>query len=75
MSQSQENLWTDGRADRRRDRQTLFYRTLPTKAGGSNNLSSASDWWQYTKSCFKENAGISSKNSTTQENTTILRLK
>ena len=75
MSQSQENLWTDGRADRRRDRQTLFYRALPAEAGGSNNLSSASDWWQYTKSCFKENAGIFSKNSTTQEDTTILRLK
>ena len=75
MSQSQENLWTDGRANRRRHRQTLFYRTLPTEAGGSNNLSSASDWWQYTKSCFKENAGIFSKNFTTQENTKILRLK
>ena len=30
MSQSQENL----RADGRRDRQTLFYRTLPAKARG-----------------------------------------
>ena len=28
MSQSQENL----RADKRRDRQTLFYRTLPAEA-------------------------------------------
>ena len=58
MSQSQENLWTGGRADRRRDRQTLFYRTFPAEVGGggANNLSSASDWWQYTKSCFKENA-------------------
>ena len=75
ISQSQENLWTDGRADRRRDRQTLFYRTLPTEAGESKNLSSASDWGQYIKSFFKANAGIFSKNSTTQENTTILRLK
>ena len=41
----------------------------------SNNLSSASDWWEYTKSCFKENAKIFSKNSTTQEYITILRLK
>ena len=41
----------------------------------SNNLSSASDWWEYTKSCFIENAKIFSKNSTTQENITILRLK
>ena len=23
-----------------------------------NNLSSASDWWKYNKSCFKENAKI-----------------
>ena len=42
---------------------------------GHNNLSSASDCWEYTKSCFKENAKIFSKNSTTQENITILRLK
>ena len=41
----------------------------------SNNLSSASDWWEYTKSCFKENGKIFSKNSTTQENIPILRLK
>ena len=34
MSQSQENLWTDGRTDRKRDRQTLFYRTLPADSGG-----------------------------------------
>ena len=42
---------------------------------GSTNLSSASDWWEYTKSFFKENAKIYSKNFTTQENITILRLK
>ena len=42
---------------------------------GYNNLSSASDCWEYTKSCFKENAKIFSKNFTTQENITILRLK
>ena len=39
----------------------------------SNNLSSASDWWEYTKSCFMENAKIFSKNSTTQENIIISR--
>ena len=34
MSQSKENLWKDGRTDGRRDRQTLFYSTLPAEAGG-----------------------------------------
>ena len=71
MSQSQENLQADGR----RDSQILFYRTLPAEARDPNNLSSASDWWEYNQSFFKENAMISSKNSTTQENITILRLK
>ena len=32
-----------------------------------NNHSSASDWWEYTKYCFKENAKIFSKKSTTQD--------
>ena len=31
MSQSQENVRVDGR----RDRQTVFYRTLPTETGGT----------------------------------------
>ena len=31
MSKSQENLWTDGR----RDRQTVFYRTLLAKTSGT----------------------------------------
>ena len=39
-----------------------------------NSLSSGSDCWKYTKSCLKEHAKIFSKNSTTQENITILRL-
>ena len=26
--------WKDGRKDRWKDRQTLFYRTLPAEAGG-----------------------------------------
>ena len=37
------------------------------------NHSSASDWLEYTKSRFKENAKILSKNSITQENITISR--
>ena len=32
-----------------------------------NNHSSASNWWKYTKSCFKDNAKIFSKNSTIRE--------
>ena len=32
-----------------------------------SNHSSASDWWEYTKYCFKENAKILSENSTTQD--------
>ena len=38
-----------------------------------NNQSLASHWWEYTKSHFKENAKIFSKNSTTQKNITISR--
>ena len=64
MSQSRENL----RTDRRMDGQTLFYRTLLAEV-------SASEWWEYTKSSFKENAKTFSKNSTTQENIIIPRLK
>ena len=37
-----------------------------------NNHSSASDWREYTWSDFKENAKIFSKNSTAQENISIL---
>ena len=40
-----------------------------------NPHSSASDWWEYTKSCFKENARTFSKNPTTQKNITISRWK
>ena len=32
-----------------------------------NNHSSASDWWEYTKYCFRENAKILSKNSTAED--------
>ena len=31
MSQSQENLWADGK----KDRQTVFYRTLPAETRGA----------------------------------------
>ena len=34
MSQSQENLWTDGRTDG----QTLFYRNIPAFRGPINNV-------------------------------------
>ena len=46
-----------------------------TKNHPKNNCSSTSEWWQYTKSCFEENARTFSKNSTNQENTRISRLK
>ena len=32
-----------------------------------NSHSWTSDWWEYTKYCFKENAKILSKNSTTSD--------
>ena len=40
-----------------------------------NNHFSAKDRWEYTRSCFKENARTCSKNSTIQENIRISRLK
>ena len=52
--------------------QRLFSFLLKTQ---KNKHSSASDWWEYTKSCFKENVNIFPRNSTTQENITISRLK
>ena len=39
----------------------------------TKNQYSASDWWEYTKSCFTENLKIFSKTSTTQENIAISR--
>ena len=50
--------------------QRLFFFVIKNT---ENNHSSASDWWKYTKSHFKENAMILSKNSTIQENITISR--
>ena len=47
-------------------------KTLKTQ---KNNHSLASDWWEYTKYCFKENAKTFPKNSTAQENIKIFRLK
>ena len=35
----------------------------------------ASDWWECTNFCFKENARAFSKNPITQENITILGVK
>ena len=40
-----------------------------------NNHSSASDWWENIKSSFKESARTFSKNSTTQGNIKISKLK
>ena len=40
-----------------------------------NNHSTAIDWWENTKSIFKENARTFSKNSTIQENIRTSRLK
>ena len=40
-----------------------------------NNHSSASDWWEYTKYRFKENAKTFPKSSTTQENIRISKPK
>ena len=38
MIQFQENAWTEERMKGRKDRQTLFYRTLPVTAGGPKML-------------------------------------
>ena len=40
-----------------------------------NNHYSAKDWWKNIKSSFKENLRTVSKNSTTQENMIISRVK
>ena len=34
MIQFQGNAWTDGKTEGWKDRQTLFYRTLPATGGG-----------------------------------------
>ena len=72
MNQSQENLRADWRMEGQKEGQTdpLLYDPIGW-GQGSNNLSSASDWSEYTKSYFKENAKLFPKNSTTQENITI----
>ena len=49
--------------------QRLFF--FYQKKQQKNNHFSASGWWEYTKYCFKENAKIFSKNSTTQEDITV----
>ena len=52
--------------------QRLLFFLLKTH---KNNHFSANDWWEYTKSYFKQNAKTFSKNSTTQKNILFLRLK
>ena len=68
MSQSQENVWADGT----RDRQNIFYRTLPAEIRGT-----ATSLQQVTAGNTPNLVlnKIFSKNSTTQENITILRLQ
>ena len=62
--------------DKRKDGWTSPILHEPSGRGqGSNNLSSARDWWEYTKFYFKENDNIFSKNYVAQENITILRLQ
>ena len=48
---------------------------LPFLKIKQNNYSSLSDWWEYTKIKIKETARRFSKNSTTQENTRISKIK
>ena len=50
--------------------QITFFILLKTQ---TNNDSSASDWWEYTKFCLKASDKIFLKNSTTQENITMSR--
>ena len=38
MIQFKENAQTDGKMEGQKDRQTLFYRTLPANAGGPINF-------------------------------------
>ena len=38
MIKFQENAWTEGWIEGQKDRQTLFYRTLPATAGGSKKV-------------------------------------
>ena len=67
MSLSRENLRTDGRIDGK----TLYYSTLPAE-GGVPTTSLQQVTGGNTPSLISK---IFSKNSTTQENITILRLK
>ena len=48
-----------------------FFSTTKNYFFIKNNHSSVSDWWEYTKCCFEENARNFSKNSTSQENIRI----
>ena len=53
-------------------RQNLLF-LLKAQKKTTKKHSSASNWWEYTKFCFKETAKTFSKISTTQENFTISR--
>ena len=52
-----------------------FYLKKNKHFSAKNKHFSASDWWEYIKSCFKESARTFFKNSITQENIRISRLK
>ena len=53
---------------------SLLYKPEFSSATKTSFLTkSTSDWWEYTKYCFKENAKTLSKISTTQENITVSR--
>ena len=57
----------DRRKDGRKEGQTDPILYNPSCRGREfNNLSSVSDWWEYIKSYFKENAEIFSKTSILQ---------
>ena len=53
--------------------QRIYY--FLSKTHTKNKHSSGSDWWKYTKSCFKENKRTFFKNSTSQENIRISGVK
>ena len=67
-------LMNSKRADRRRDKQTLFYRTFPTEPGGAT-ASLQQMTGGNTPNLVLKRMLRDFKNSTTPENITILRLK
>ena len=71
MSQSQENLRTDGR----KEGETLSYRSIPGEAGNLTTSLQQVTGRNRPNLVFKKNANIFSNKSTTQKDTTVLRLK